>query len=69
MTCDKTKPSWPRRIAQDKAELEPALAEILKRTDDQDRKWALMEFTDEWTKRQLVEASPRPAIIVDAPGT
>jgi hypothetical protein len=69
MTCDKTKPSWPRRLARDRAELTQAVDEILKRTDDQDRRWALLEFVDEWTQK-ATQGLPRPAIIAqDAPGT
>jgi hypothetical protein len=69
VTCDKTKPSWPRRIAQDRAELGEGITEILKRTDDQDRHWALMEFVNERLE-QAKQAQPRPAIIPnEAPGT
>ena len=69
MTCDNTKPSWPRRIARDRTELSEGIAEILKRTDDQDRAWALQEFVEERLE-QATKAMPRPAIIPnEAPGT
>jgi hypothetical protein len=45
------KPSWPRRLALRHESLSDALDEMLKASDHLDRKWALMEFIDEWKRK------------------